>query len=272
MMKTTKIIGMTLALAASSQAAVLFETDFGSSAITGFTTADLDGTTTDGAGTWTEVMNNINTKNIVGNGTGAGFATGATDFAVLVDEGGAGGNSQFTSLTATLGGGPHSFTSGEAIEVQFDMAYSRSGANKILSMIGFGTGTQASTQVFRMDWNLGGTVALTASGAGETLDFGAYPGFASATAAYQPGVMQTFNITLDGSTLTYGAEGLASQSTTVLNSQVQLSSVRWAITGTGNGQNQGFWLDNVSVETVPEPSSAALLGLGGFALILRRRK
>jgi len=31
-------------------------------------------------------------------------------------------------------------------------------------------------------------------------------------------------------------------------------------------------IDNVSVTAVPEPSSAALLGLGGLALILRRRK
>jgi hypothetical protein len=32
------------------------------------------------------------------------------------------------------------------------------------------------------------------------------------------------------------------------------------------------WLDGGSVAAVPEPSSAALLGLGGLALILRRRK
>jgi len=33
-----------------------------------------------------------------------------------------------------------------------------------------------------------------------------------------------------------------------------------------------YRLDNVAVSFVPEPSSAALLGLGGLALILRRRK
>lgn len=36
--------------------------------------------------------------------------------------------------------------------------------------------------------------------------------------------------------------------------------------------NEGFTLNSVTIETVPEPSSAALLGLGGLALILRRRK
>ncbi len=41
-----------------------------------------------------------------------------------------------------------------------------------------------------------------------------------------------------------------------------------------DGSNPFVGIDNVGVETapVPEPSSAALLGLGGLALILRRRK
>ena len=38
----------------------------------------------------------------------------------------------------------------------------------------------------------------------------------------------------------------------------------------GNWQGGGFTVDNITI--VPEPSSAALLGLGGLALILRRRK
>jgi len=37
-----------------------------------------------------------------------------------------------------------------------------------------------------------------------------------------------------------------------------------------SGNNMG--IDNLSFNTVPEPSSAALFGLGGLALILRRRK
>lgn len=36
--------------------------------------------------------------------------------------------------------------------------------------------------------------------------------------------------------------------------------------------NVGTGIDDIVIGTVPEPSSAALLGLGGFALILRRRK
>ena len=40
----------------------------------------------------------------------------------------------------------------------------------------------------------------------------------------------------------------------------------------GNWGGGGFTVDNISITAVPEPSSAALLGLGGLALILRRRK
>ena len=32
------------------------------------------------------------------------------------------------------------------------------------------------------------------------------------------------------------------------------------------------WQDHIAITAVPEPSSTALLGLGGLALILRRRK
>ncbi len=41
---------------------------------------------------------------------------------------------------------------------------------------------------------------------------------------------------------------------------------------TNGNSNTGFNSTNFTVTPVPEPSSAALLGLGGLALILRRRK
>jgi len=40
----------------------------------------------------------------------------------------------------------------------------------------------------------------------------------------------------------------------------------------GNGTENYAFMDNVQLQSVPEPSSMALLGLGGLALILRRRK
>lgn len=41
--------------------------------------------------------------------------------------------------------------------------------------------------------------------------------------------------------------------------------------GSGAGQGSTTW-NNINLSSVPEPSSTALLGLGGLALILRRRK
>ncbi|WP_240610614.1 PEP-CTERM sorting domain-containing protein [Rubritalea profundi] len=39
-----------------------------------------------------------------------------------------------------------------------------------------------------------------------------------------------------------------------------------------NSSGTSAYIDDISLTQVPEPSSAALLGLGGLALILRRRK
>ncbi|MEJ6778047.1 MAG: PEP-CTERM sorting domain-containing protein [Akkermansiaceae bacterium] len=40
----------------------------------------------------------------------------------------------------------------------------------------------------------------------------------------------------------------------------------------GSGSRDEFALDDVSIDVVPEPSSTALLGLGGLALLARRRR
>ncbi len=39
-----------------------------------------------------------------------------------------------------------------------------------------------------------------------------------------------------------------------------------------NQGNDGIAIDQIAINPIPEPSSTALLGLGGLALILRRRK
>ncbi|MBT8044625.1 MAG: PEP-CTERM sorting domain-containing protein [Verrucomicrobiae bacterium] len=46
----------------------------------------------------------------------------------------------------------------------------------------------------------------------------------------------------------------------------------WRIGIVGDTDGAGYAFDNLEISVVPEPSSAALLGLAGFALILRRRK
>ena len=40
----------------------------------------------------------------------------------------------------------------------------------------------------------------------------------------------------------------------------------------GNGRLNPTWFDGVGYKLVPEPSSTIMLGLGGLALILRRRR
>ncbi|MFT6794742.1 MAG: hypothetical protein ACJAR1_002757 [Rubritalea sp.] len=40
----------------------------------------------------------------------------------------------------------------------------------------------------------------------------------------------------------------------------------------GSADGRGLYVDNINLSLVPEPSTTALIGLGGLALILRRRK
>ena len=47
-----------------------------------------------------------------------------------------------------------------------------------------------------------------------------------------------------------------------------IASVEFSSVGT----NYGFYIDNLVVEGVPEPSSAALLGLAGLGFLARRKR
>lgn len=51
-----------------------------------------------------------------------------------------------------------------------------------------------------------------------------------------------------------------------------LARVVYAIQSFGAGPNQNIFVDDVSVTVIPEPSTLALLGLGGLAVFLRRRR
>ncbi|MBK1831722.1 PEP-CTERM sorting domain-containing protein [Verrucomicrobiaceae bacterium R5-34] len=98
----------------------------------------------------------------------------------------------------------------------------------------------------------------------------------STTASFNPNLTSHFSLSIDsdGFDLTTTSQGGTVYSTTGLPTYDSTSSftdiVAFEFTSAGN--NAGIYLDNLVVETVPEPSSAALLGLGGLALILRRRK
>ncbi len=91
----------------------------------------------------------------------------------------------------------------------------------------------------------------------------------------------TFDMTINGAA--YGTQqggdvaGAADYLATFTDSlQLAAGSHTLVITADGTGTGVFAPIDDLSINgavtTVPEPSSAALLGLGGLALILRRRK
>ncbi len=74
-------------------------------------------------------------------------------------------------------------------------------------------------------------------------------------------------------TINSGASGSDSGVDFTLSSGAvgSFGEVAFFMNGPGGTGNDGF-VDSIIVDVVPEPSSSALLALGGFALILRRRK
>ncbi|MBT8043527.1 MAG: PEP-CTERM sorting domain-containing protein [Verrucomicrobiae bacterium] len=72
------------------------------------------------------------------------------------------------------------------------------------------------------------------------------------------------------SNYTLSIDGPNFSSLTLANSATAINEIRVFNNTSGSGNDVLF--DNFNVIAVPEPSSAALLGLGGLALILRRRK
>lgn len=69
---------------------------------------------------------------------------------------------------------------------------------------------------------------------------------------------------------TLSIDGTDFTSLTLANSATAIDEIRVFNSTSGSGNDVLF--NNFVVTPVPEPSSAALLGLGGLALILRRRK
>ena len=79
-----------------------------------------------------------------------------------------------------------------------------------------------------------------------------------------------------GATQSYGTGDMQVGATTVTdpNPVFQINDTSFTLTNVDAGTESGgigFMTFNITA-TVPEPSSAALLGLGGLALLLRRRK
>ena len=80
---------------------------------------------------------------------------------------------------------------------------------------------------------------------------------------------QSLSLTL----LDAGTANFRAQALNLSGALAGVTSIRLTVAqaGTGGGETAGGF-DEVAFSSVPEPSAATLLGLGGLALILRRRK
>ncbi|WP_411846213.1 hypothetical protein AAFN60_00600 [Roseibacillus persicicus] len=186
-----------------------------------------------------------------------------------------------------------SLTGGNGATVSFDVGSygtQNSGAFKAMVIRGLsstndevfetwiGMGSSGGTR-FVYAREAGDTTYLrTANGAGTpagTRVYSGMPGWNSTNNASAPGGMATITISIQDGMVTYGASagnpggtltfGQNSGATDI--AQLEFSSVNF-----NQGGNSGYWLDNVTVNTVvPEPSAALLGGLG-FLVLLRRRR
>ncbi|WP_411847329.1 PEP-CTERM sorting domain-containing protein [Roseibacillus persicicus] len=120
-----------------------------------------------------------------------------------------------------------------------------------------------------------------AHSSGDSTDQGIFTDFGTLTlastalnSAIAYGTTQTFSMTVN-------ADGSASFSLDAASGTLPAGSLSSLFTDSADGEfyfvaysqgNPGLSLGDVTITTIPEPSSAALLGLGGFALLLRRRK
>ena len=173
---------------------------------------------------------------------------------------------EYTDSATALTDGLH-VTGGSAVTIGSDNP----------AVVGWADGTAA-----QITFNLGGTFDLNSV----TVNGVAVDGFAknlpsgitvlgstdngATFNALTVGTAASFTEITDGAfTFTNGAAA-----TETYTGAAALTNVRVTLAGAiGTGHN-GFLIDEVSFDgtAVPEPSSTALLGLGGLALILRRRK
>lgn len=189
----------------------------------------------------------LGTSDTSGGATAQVLYTGSFDGSSGFVEGtAAAANAANTDITIALGGGA---------SIMFDnvggWGNANSGAADVSSLL--------NDYIFTAN-NADATVTYTISGlaATDTVDV-----------AFVGGPARSGEATFNGSGTATSAAG--STAFTVIGTAATGSTSYTGTLGNGVGE-QNFAAFRVNIVSVPEPSSTALLGLGGLALILRRRK
>jgi len=81
-----------------------------------------------------------------------------------------------------------------------------------------------------------------------------------------------YDVIINGNTTSFGNSGAADDYTDPLNGLLIAAGTNITFAARGPLDSTHIRISSITVETVPEPSSTALLGLGGLGLIMRRRK
>jgi len=107
-----------------------------------------------------------------------------------------------------------------------------------------------------------------------TLDYSVF----NANVSYSSGTIELYNVT-DGVVIVSGNAAVGA-STPVVDRTISFTAdasqvgdqISIRIAETSDSTARDLFIDTMSLSSVPEPGSTSLLGLGGLALILRRRK
>ena len=123
-----------------------------------------------------------------------------------------------------------------------------------------------------VDFQQGSTTGIGYNFEGGGSNYGVFSnaGVADSGIGYSDALKTIALTNVDGTNYTLSIDGTTFTTLALANGRTGIDEVRVFNDTSGGGNDVTF--NNFSVSVVPEPSTTALLGLGGLALILRRRK